>query len=142
MINELHIKYKDVKLPPELVQMFADIIESDEVTKKICFHIGKTERKQRSEESNIRGITITDIVDNVMVDRKTKVGKGRTFTYQENKTNIHRKTAEKQVDKLLDMSLLFYKPIKPYKFLFLTIRGWQVVQELLNRHNEELNQHR
>lgn len=141
MINELHLKYKDTKLPPELVQMFADIIEADEVAKKVCFFIGKTERKQRGEDSNMRGITITEIVENVMVDRLTKVGKGRTYTYKEAKTNIHRKTAERQVDKLLDMSLLFYKPVKPYKFLFLTIRGWQVVEELLNRAKSTKDKH-
>jgi hypothetical protein len=136
LINELHLKYKDLRLTPELVQMFTDIIEADEVAKKVCFFIGKTERKQREEPNTMRGITINDIVENIMVDRLTKVEKGRSYIYKETKTNIHRKTAEKQVDKLLDMSLLFYKPVKPYKFLFLTIRGWQVIEELLIRNKQ------
>lgn len=136
MINDLHVKYKDAKFPLELVQMYADIIEADDVTKKVCFYIGKTERKQRSEDLGVSGITINDIVENVLVDRLTKVEKGRTYNYKETKTNIHRKTAERKVDKLLDMSLLFYKPVKPYKFLFLTIRGWQVIEELINRNKK------
>jgi hypothetical protein len=136
LINELHQKYKDLKLSPELIQMFTDIIVADEVTKKVFIFIGKMERNQREEPNTMRGITINDIVENVMVDRLAKVEKGRSYSYQETKTNIHRKTAEKQVDKLLDMSLLFYKPVKPYKFLFLTIRGWQIIEELLIRNKQ------
>ncbi|NRD80819.1 hypothetical protein HPT25_26180 [Bacillus sp. BRMEA1] len=142
MIDELHQKYIDTKFPPELVQMFADIIEADEVAKKVCIFIGRTERGQRGEDLNLRGVTINDIVENVMVDRLTKVEKGRSYTFHEIKTNIHRKTAERQVDKLLDMSLLFYKHVKPYKFLFLTIRGWQIVEEIVKNRAIRINQNK
>ena len=133
MIYELHQKYINSKLSPDLVEMFADIIESEEVTKKICIYIGKTEENQRTEDTSIKGVTINSIVENVVVDRLVKVGKGRNYNLRPTRTNINRKAAEKHVDKLLDMSLLFYKPVKPYKFLFLTRRGWQVLEEILRR---------
>lgn len=134
MNSELHQKYKDVTLPQELVSLFSDIVSSDETARKICAYIGKTEQQQRKIEGVSRGVTINDIVENVIVERKTRVNeRGRTYSYDQKKTNIHRKTAERQVDKLLDMSLLYYQSVKPLKFLYLTKRGWQVVEEIIKR---------
>jgi len=132
--KELHQKYKDVTLPQELVSLFSDIVSSDETARKVCAYIGKTEQQQRKDEGVTRGVTINDIVENVMVERRTRVNeRGRTYSYDQTKTNIHRKTAERQVDKLLDMSLLYYQSVKPLKFLYLTKRGWQVVEEIVKR---------
>jgi len=132
--KELHQKYKDVTLPQELVSLFSDIVSSDETARKVCAYIGKTEQQQRKDEGITRGVTINDIVKNVRVERRTRVNeRGRTYSYDQTKTNIHRKTAERQVDKLLDMSLLYYQSVKPLKFLYLTKRGWQVVEEIVKR---------
>ncbi|MGN7299759.1 hypothetical protein [Ferdinandcohnia sp. SAFN-114] len=134
MNNELHQKYKDITFPQELVSLFSDIVSSDETARKVCAYIGKTEQQQRKDEGVTRGVTINDIVENVMVERRTRVNeRGRTYSYDQTKTNIHRKTAERQVDKLLDMSLLYYQSVKPLKFLYLTKRGWQVVEEIIKR---------
>ena len=134
MNKELHQKYKDVTLPQELVSLFSDIVSSDETARKVCAYIGKTEQQQRKDEGITRGVTINDIVKNVRVERRTRVNeRGRTYSYDQTKTNIHRKTAERQVDKLLDMSLLYYQSVKPLKFLYLTKRGWQVVEEIVKR---------
>lgn len=86
--------------------------------------------------NHIRGVTINDIVENVKIERKERVPKGKTFIYQKTITNIDRKAAERIVDKLLDMSLLYYTPVKPYKFLFMSKRGWQITEELINRKKE------
>ncbi|MCM3619724.1 hypothetical protein M3936_19320 [Sutcliffiella horikoshii] len=134
MDGELHMKYAEVMLQPEQISMFADIIEQEESTRKVFFFIGKALKKQRSEEDSISGITINDIVENVTVERKTRLNKGRSnYTYNTSVTNIHRKTAEGIADKLLSMSLLYYQSIKPYKFIFLTRRGVQILEELLKR---------
>ncbi|NLP52191.1 hypothetical protein [Bacillus sp. RO1] len=134
MDGELHIKHVEVMLQPEQISMFADIIEQEESTKKVFFFIGKSLKKKQSEENAISGITINDIVENVTVERKTRLTKGRNnYTYNTAVTNIYRKTAEGIVDKLLSMSLLHYQAIKPYKFIFLTRRGVQVLEELIKR---------
>jgi len=132
--SELHQKYKDITFPQELVSLFSDIVSSNETARKVCTYIGRTEQQQRKDEGVSRGVTINEIVENVMVERRTRVKeKGRTYSYDKTKTNIHRKTAERQVDKLLDMSLLYYESVKPLKFLYLTKRGWQVVEEIVKR---------
>lgn len=134
MDSELHQKYKDITFPQELVSLFSDIVSSNETARKVCTYIGRTEQQQRKDEGVSRGVTINEIVENVMVERRTRVKeKGRTYSYDKTKTNIHRKTAERQVDKLLDMSLLYYESVKPLKFLYLTKRGWQVVEEIVKR---------
>ncbi|MFE7064193.1 hypothetical protein ACFVAD_18850 [Sutcliffiella sp. NPDC057660] len=133
MNESLQAKYRELSFPPDVAIMFADIIESDEAAKKVCFFIGKALQKQKNEEHSFSGVTISEIVENVKLERKTRSGKGKNYTYNTTTTNIHRKTAENIVDKLLDMSLLHYKSIKPYKFIFLTRRGVQVLEELLKR---------
>ena len=37
------------------------------------------------------------------------------------------------VDKLLAMSLLSCKPLTPYKYYFITKRGLQIIQEIIER---------
>jgi hypothetical protein len=75
----------------------------------------------------------------VKIERKERVPKGKTFVYQKAITNIDRKAAERIVDKLLDMSLLYYTPVKPYKFLYMSNRGWQITEAIINRKKENKN---
>lgn len=129
---ELHNKHINVNFSENIVQMFSDIIGEDKTTKKVFLYIGRA-LKQQKINSQFRGITVNDIVQNNTVERREKVTKGKSFTFQQVKKNIDRKAAEKIVDKLLDMSLLYYTPVKPYKFLDLTNRGWQITEEILNK---------
>ncbi|RTR28115.1 hypothetical protein EKG37_17580 [Robertmurraya yapensis] len=129
----LHKKHNTIHFQPEVIQMFADIVEADESTRKILLFIGKMEKQRKTDNSSFKGITIKEIVENVEVERKTKIRKKQNSKYEVTKTNLHRKTAEHQIDKLSDMSLLFHESIKPYKLLFLTGRGWQVIEELVKR---------
>ncbi|MEK3992645.1 hypothetical protein [Robertmurraya sp. FSL R5-0851] len=138
MDKELHLTYEKKLFPQEMVHLFCDLVQSDETTKKIILFIGKLEKKRTKGEETITGITINEIIDNVQVERKTKDEKKHTYKYEI--TNLHRKTTEQQVAKLLNMSLLYYESVKPYKMLYLTQRGWQVIAELLHRDKQTKEQ--
>lgn len=130
--KDLHEQYKGVRFEKNQIPMFADIISSDNVTKKVLTQIGSILLDQRKQKSEI-GLTVNDIVENVTVNRKEKVIDGKSFKYRQTITNIEKKTAERIVNKLLDMSLLYYESIKPYKFLHMTERGWQISEEIIQR---------
>lgn len=132
---QLHEEHKNVSFSKEVVEMFTDIITNDIAAKKVFLYLGKTlsNRAKNESQNTVLGVTINEIVENVMLERKEKVVKGKSYTYEYTNTNIERKTAERTVDKLLVMSLIYYKPVKPYKFIYMTRRGWQVTEEYLNR---------
>lgn len=136
MDSTLHDIHKNVVFPQDVIHLFTDIITSDPVSLKVFIYVGRSLKEQQKTVNHIRGITINDIVENLKIERKERVAKGKTFIYQKTITNIDRKAAERIVDKLLDMSLLYYTPVKPYKFLFLSSRGWQITEEIINRKKE------
>lgn len=137
---ELHVKYKNTKLTDESVEMFYEIMSKDKALVKVFQYIAK-EYKSLLDRGTPTGVTINDIVENVAVERLERQENGRrSYKYQSTHTNIHRKTAEKIVDKLLFMSLLYYKSVKPYKFLYLTPRGTQVLMKMVEHKNTEKEQ--
>jgi hypothetical protein len=139
--STLHEKYKHVKFSDELVDMYIEILNQDDSLSKVFNYIAIEERRQIKEERHV-GITINDIVENVSTVRATRQSTGKSYKYVNTNTKIHRKTAEKIVDKLLCMSLLYYKPVKPYKMLFLTSRGKQVlikIVDMKSKHKEMEN---
>lgn len=139
MDSTLHDLHKKVVFPKDVINLFTDIIINDPVSWKVFIYIGRSLKEQQKTVNHIRGITVNDIVENVKIERKERVPKGRTFVYQKAITNIDRKAAERIVDKLLDMSLLYYTPVKPYKFLYMSNRGWQITEEIINRKKENKN---
>lgn len=122
--------------PQDVIHLFTDIIINDPVSRKVFIYVGRSLKEQQKSVNHIRGVTVNDIVQNVQIQRKERVTKGKSFIYQKVITNIDRKAAERIVDKLLDMSLLYYTPVKPYKFLFMSNRGWQITEEIINRKKE------
>ncbi|KKI92166.1 hypothetical protein WQ54_10760 [Bacillus sp. SA1-12] len=139
MDSTLHNIHKNVVFPKDVIHLFTDIIINDPVSWKVFIYIGRSLKEQQKTVNHIRGITVNDIVENVKIERKERVHKGKTFVYQKTITNIDRKAAERIVDKLLDMSLLYYTPVKPYKFLYMSNRGWQITEEIINRKKENKN---
>ena len=137
---ELHEKYKNLRFPNnEITDMYIDILENDPVFLKVFLFIAKQSQTSQYSET---GITINDLISNIEVERLVKKNKGtRNFTYENSRTNLHRKTAERIVDKLQVMSLLYFKSVKPYKFFYLTIRGKQLLQRIveLKLEKKELN---
>lgn len=137
MDSDLHDKHFNAVFSKEVIEMFADIVSNDLAAKKVFVYIGRTlnnrVKQEKQDDDAILGVTVNDIVEHVMLERKEKVTKGKSFTYRYTTTNIERKTAERTVDKLLCMSLIYFNSVKPYKFLYMTKRGWQVMEEYLNR---------
>lgn len=122
--ESLYKKYKHVKLPNELVQMYTDIISSDEATRKVFLHIGQ----QTTSEEDF-GITISQLVERVKLTRRVR--KGKSFVIEN--TNIERKHVERILNSLFMMGLCYYRFIAPTKVINLTFRGKQVTAEFLNR---------
>jgi predicted transcriptional regulator len=136
MDTDLHTKHKNLTFPnTEMVDMYIDIMKSDPTMLKVFTYIAK--ESQSSIKSEI-GITINDLVENIQMKRLVrKDNKGKNYTYESVITNLHRKTAEKIVDRLQYMSLLYYKAVKPYKFFYLTIRGKQLIKRVVELRTAE-----
>ncbi|PHG59736.1 hypothetical protein [Bacillus toyonensis] len=133
-MNELlSEKYKQNKFTEEVVKMFADIIEADEILCNVFHYIGAQVNKQYQETKYMRGISINEVVENVVIDRRVKKPKGRSYSLEVERTNISRRSAEVSVGTLASMSVITEKLMHPYKFLILTIRGQQVLIEMEKR---------
>ncbi|MFD0769000.1 hypothetical protein ACFQZ1_08810 [Bacillus sp. CGMCC 1.60114] len=137
MDSSLNEKYNSSKLTDELTNMFYEIIRHDEVLNHVFLFIAKTLITKEKTGDVSTGVIINDITENVVLTRQVRVKKGRTHAYEKAQANIHRKTAEKYVDILLAMSLIYYKDLKPYKFLHLTVRGKQVFKNFILENQSE-----
>ena len=129
---QLHEKYKKVLFPrdSELMDMYIEIREQDAAMMKVFRYIGKQQSQAGTAQES--GLTINDLIENIQVDRLVKKQKNsRKFKYEQALTNLHRKTAERIIDKLNVMSLIYYKSVKPYKFIFLTERGKQLLVRII-----------
>ena len=123
-------EYKNIHFPKDIVSMFADIVEQDEVMLNVFTYIA---RKSQEEGKYFKGVTVNDISKMVKIERPVKVVKGKQIHFENQVTYIHRQAAGKIVDKLLAMSLLSCKPLTPYKYYFITKRGLQIIQEIIER---------
>jgi hypothetical protein len=125
-------EYKEVKFPVEptkaIIEMFADIVEQDEIMLSVFTFI-----VQRNQEQKNNGVTVNDIAKNVKIERPVKVMKGKQIHFENQTTYIHRQAAGRVVDKLLAMTLLSFKPVTPYKYFFVTKRGIQIMNEIIER---------
>lgn len=133
-MNEvLSEKYQTIKFADEVVNMFADILEQDVILYSVFLYIGNVVNKQFQETKYMRGISINEIVENVVIDRRVKKKKGKSYSLEVERTNISRRSAEISVSTLSSMSLIYEKTMHPYKFLISTYRGQQVLIELGKR---------
>ncbi|MDQ0271205.1 hypothetical protein [Cytobacillus purgationiresistens] len=132
MADEFQYDYADVLLAPDIISIFADIIQDDPdnlIVMKYFIDIHNLYKSSRESA----GVTINDLVENIQVDRRVKVKKGKGFTFEKHPTNMSRQQASRIVDRLFSMSLLSYKAKTPYKYYFITVRGAQVIKEVYNR---------
>ncbi|KIV58935.1 hypothetical protein AM501_23965 [Aneurinibacillus migulanus] len=121
MNQELHEKYKDISLSPQLSQMYAEIILSDPAVLQVFTYIA--EATWESRESEI-GVMFNDLVKSVKINRKVMHKKSK---FQEVHTNIERRHAERIVDKFLMMGLCYYRTFGQPKAFYITKRGKQVM---------------
>lgn len=72
-MNEvLSEKYQTIRFTDEVVNMFADILEQDEILYNVFLYIGNVVNTQFQETNYMRGISINEIVENVVIDRRVK----------------------------------------------------------------------
>jgi len=117
-------QYPDVIFPDDVATMFANFILEHNVRLKVFLFIVEQTQKHQAT-------TIPDIIENVVIShRRKKKTKGKNTFFEKVEDNIDRKLAEKIIDQLYCMSLIYYEQLNPYKRIFLTIRGIQVVSKL------------
>jgi len=120
----LHHQFKDVAFSNEVIDMFAHILKEDRASIEILRFIAA---QQKVNEK----VSILHISENVKVERKVGVKhKGEKMYFETKVTNIDRKAAERTVNMLATMSLLYSENLKPYKFFYLTIRGVLVLKRI------------
>ncbi|MGJ9384168.1 hypothetical protein [Salipaludibacillus sp. CF4.18] len=129
MDSELHKKFSHVEFNEDQNDMFLEIVRSTPHLSRILMYILKNQSNQQSEGKLI-GTTSANIANNLEVKRRVQVQNGKTKSFEEGRANITRKTAEKLLDILSSMSLLYYEESKPYKYHFLTERGEKLVNEI------------
>jgi hypothetical protein len=130
--TELIQEYKSIHFPKDILKMFTDIVQEDQWMFSVFVYIAK---RSQDDGKNFIGITVNEISNNVKLERPVKVINGKHTNFKMQTANIHRQAAGKIVDKLLAMSLLAYKPLIPYKYFYITKRGMQILQEIIDRNN-------
>jgi hypothetical protein len=133
MDKSMDQKYSTLLFPDDIENMFIEIIKKDPVSEKVLNYITRTRREQK------KAVTIMDISENLKIDRRVGIKKGRTIQYEKKFATIDRKTVERSVDKLSAMSLISYELMKPYKLLSPTQRGARLVKKIQSRKDVENN---
>lgn len=112
---------KNLWFNEETCEMFTSIIRQDELNIRVLFYIAQCEKKQEL-------VTVKSIIANVKVVRRVAVknSKNKLASFSNTEGFIHRKTAEKIVDRLAYASLIYFDVQRPYKFIYLTQQGIQV----------------
>lgn len=112
---------KNLWFNEETCEMFTSIIRQDELNIRVLFYIAQCEKKQEL-------VTVKSIIANVKVVRRVAVknSKNKLVSFSNTEGFIHRKTAEKIVDRLAYASLIYFDVQRPYKFIYLTQQGIQV----------------
>ncbi len=122
----MYNKYKEAKLSDELTQMFTELIMEDEVTLKIFIYIGKRTGVAKEKESVSIGATITDMTNDIMVNRPVKL-KGKS-KFKMTEAFLDRKRAERAVQSLLLTGLCYYEQVGKTKVIYCTGRGFDVLR--------------
>lgn len=119
-------QYPDVEFPDNVTSMFADfILEHDARFEVFFFIVGKRQKKEPT--------TIPEIMENVTVQRRVKKQKGKNTYFDTINGPIDRKLAEKIVDQLYCMSLVYFEHQNPYRRIYLTRRGLQVLLHITQK---------
>ncbi|KAA6446906.1 hypothetical protein [Bacillus swezeyi] len=138
MDASLNEKYKQIKFNHELTELFTDIVVGDPVLRRVLVYISSSIQKKKKSgiSHNFYGVTIQEITENVEIERPKRVQKGKRVFYENQLTNIETRAAGRAVEKLSAMSLIYHENVPPYKVLYITHRGLQVISELINRKNK------
>lgn len=132
MDNEMHIKYKHIKLDPPLIEMFTELIEKDEITRSIFVYIGKQMVLSPNPTSSVTkiGATINGIANNLIVSRRVKRKVRGRVTFELVETTVERKNVERVMNTLLLTGLCYYEKVGNTKVIYPTERGISVLKSL------------
>lgn len=110
----------DLEFDSATCALFADIVKRDTANVKVLFYLAYCTNKDL--QASVKTIT-----DSVKLARKVgKRDKDNVLSFNVEDTYIDRKTAERIVDRLSHMSLIYTDVQWPHKFIRLTNRGVQV----------------
>lgn len=120
----LHQQFKNISFSDDLTLMFATILKDDDASIEILRFIAAQQREQQK-------VSVQHLIENITLERLvgTKT-KNEPLSFKKQLTTINRKAAERIVDKLSSMSLLYYEEMKPYKFFYITKRGINVFAKI------------
>lgn len=120
----LHQQFKDVAFSEEVIDMFAHILKEDQASIEILRFIAAQQKKNEK-------VSIIHISEHVQVERRVGVRrKNEPMFFEVRTTSIDRKAAERTINMLATMSLLYSENLKPYKFFYLTFRGALVLKRI------------
>lgn len=121
--KELHEEYAKTRFSEEVNTMFLKILKQTEpLAFNVLVEIGKNEKA--AKKLNIQ--QLSDSIQVVGKVRKSKKGKGYYFV--EEQSTLNRRRAERIVDKLVSMSLVYTVNESFYKLLYLTPRGNDLIK--------------
>lgn len=110
----------EVKFDEATCALFADILQQEIANVKVLFYLASCMQSETQA-------TVKTITDSVKLARKVgKRDKDNTLSFTVEDAYIDRKTAERIVDRLSHMSLVYMEVQWPNKFIKLTNRGVQV----------------
>lgn len=125
MKESIHEKYKDLSLSGDMLSLYCDLLNQDNLNFKVLKAIARGVQ-------NHSAYTISQLVEQIEVPRR--VGKRdketQALTYTVKETTIDRKATEKILERLSYMGLIYYTYELPHKRIMITRRGVQVLKEL------------
>lgn len=128
-MREFMTQYKDVLFSDDVAKMFSEIvIDTPELYEIMLLFFKMTQQA--------KAVSITTIVENVIVNRRVAKSKGRRTFYEETQTNIARGAAIKAVEQLEKMSLIYSEPVQRTFVYYLTERGVQLSPYILQHYKE------
>lgn len=139
----LHRKYKNLEFPEEIEELFADIVANDNWLGSVLFYIVSEVSKKETNSEAIIGISITEVSNDLIIPKKVKHIEKNKVTFEKEHASMDRKHAERVIQCLMKMSLLYYVvPSGRTHFYLPTERGIQVLQRSIEIANnkDEVNQ--
>ncbi|MEK5217732.1 hypothetical protein [Psychrobacillus sp. FSL H8-0487] len=125
MQESIHLKYKDLKLSEEIQSLYMDLLNQDNLNKKVLKTIA-------IGVQNHNAFTVSQLAEQIEAPRLVgeRDSKTRTLKFNVKETSIDRKATAKILDRLSYMGLIYFTYELPYKRVMITKRGVQILKVL------------
>ncbi|MEX3623641.1 hypothetical protein [Viridibacillus arvi] len=135
MNNAMYNKYKQINLTAPLIEMYTELIEKDEVTRKIFVYIGKKMAESIEPDTQTKiGATINNIAKDLVVNRNVRIRGSAKFKVAQ--AQLDRKHVERIIHSLLLTGLCYYEQVGKTKVIYCTDRGIQVLRNIYSKEIE------